>query len=121
MVLACLIALLNRDHFIDGPREALPFIANLAQNFPYTIMSLSQERYLNYFSQVLLKDFTPLSGPLVLSKILIVLDEEEIDPQQSQTAGQNEDSDEEIDGSKRVRAPIIDYSRMTEKLFFRIF
>ena len=42
-------------------------------------MSLSQERYLNYFSQVLLKDFTPLSGPLVLSKILIVLDEEEID------------------------------------------
>ncbi len=50
MVLSCLVSLLNRDLFQNGPKEALPFITNLAQNFPYTKMSLSQERYMNYFS-----------------------------------------------------------------------
>ena len=45
-------------------------------------MSHSQKRYLDYFNQVLLYDFTPLSNPLVLSKILLVFDEEDA-PQQA--------------------------------------
>ena len=72
---------MNRDMFINGAAEALPFIQDLAQNYAYTKMSHSQTRYLNYFNQVLLYDFTPLSNPLVLSKILLVFEEEDA-PQQ---------------------------------------
>jgi len=50
MTLACLIALMNREIFIEGVPEVLPFIQNLAQNFPYTKMSYSQDRYMNYFN-----------------------------------------------------------------------
>lgn len=41
---------MNREVFIEGAPEALPFIQNLAQNFPYTKMSYSQDRYMNYFN-----------------------------------------------------------------------
>ena len=41
LVLACLVALMHRDLFVDGATEALPFVAELAQNFAYTHMSYS--------------------------------------------------------------------------------
>lgn len=77
LVLSCLVALIYRDTFVEGPAEALPFVANLAQNYPYTKMGFSQKLYMNYFKQVLLFDFTPLARPLMLSKILFVIDEQE--------------------------------------------
>ena len=39
MVLVCLITIMNRHLFVEGASEALPFIQDLAQNFPYTKMS----------------------------------------------------------------------------------
>ena len=41
MVLACLTALMNRDLFIGGAFETLPFIQNLASQYPYTTLSVS--------------------------------------------------------------------------------
>lgn len=41
LILACLVALMHRDIFVDGAIEALPFVADLAQNFAYTEMSFS--------------------------------------------------------------------------------
>jgi len=41
---------MNRDLFINGATEALPFIQDFAQHYPYTKMSISQERYLSYFN-----------------------------------------------------------------------
>ena len=77
MVLACLVALMNKDIFVEGAYETLPFIQNLCSQWPYTALSVSQHRYLNYFNQVLLHDFTPLSKPLILEKIFIVYEEPE--------------------------------------------
>ena len=119
MTLACLVALLNREVFIDGAVEALPFIQNLGQNFDYTKMSYSQERYMNYFSQVLLHDLTPLSKPLILSKILIVIDEPSLeapDPHSDDSEGENR-----APASKQVLTEVMDYSMVTENLFFRIY
>lgn len=119
MTLACLVALLNREVFIDGAVEALPFIQNLGQNFDYTKMSYSQERYMNYFSQVLLHDLTPLSKPLILSKILIVIDEPSLeapDPDSDDSEGENR-----APASKQVLTEVMDYSMVTENLFFRIY
>jgi len=50
LVLACVTALMNRELFIDGAYETLPFIQDLASNYAYAQMSLSQERYLSYFN-----------------------------------------------------------------------
>ena len=60
-------------------------------------MSHSQTRYLNYFNQVLLYDFTPLSNPLVLSKILLVFEEE--DAPQQERAVSSFDGEEDGDFS----------------------
>ena len=119
MTLACLTALLNREVFIDGATEAIPYIQNLGQNFDYTKMSYSQERYMNYFSQVLLHDLTPLSKPLILSKILIVIDEPSIetpDPGSDDSEGENKNS-----STKQVLTEVMDYSMVTENLFFRVY
>ena len=67
---------MNRDLFVDGAYETLPFIQNLAQNYPYTELSLSQARYISYFNQVLLHDFTPVSSPLILNKIFFISTED---------------------------------------------
>ena len=120
MPLACLTALLHREVFIDGATEVIPFIQNLGQNFEYTKMSYSQERYMNYFSQILLHDLTPLSKPLILSKILIVIDEPSIEaPEQPDS----EDSEGEIKNSstKQVLTEVMDYSMIAENLFFRVY
>jgi len=66
---------------------------------------------LSYFNQVLLKDFTPLSGPLVLNKILIVY-EEEVTPKAKTEDGDSEEEEATVD---------FDYGKMTEGLFFRVF
>ena len=50
---------------------------------------------MNYFNQVLLHDFTPLSSPLVLCKIMIVIDEPSIEAVQQQ---QEDASDDSSDG-----------------------
>lgn len=107
MVLACLTALMNRDLFVLGATEALPFVANLAQNYPYTKMSFSQKRYLSYFNQVLLHDFTPLSRPLVLSKILINIEEQEIVPASNNS---DSDSDEPAPVTTAPMMTVTDYS-----------
>ena len=119
MTLACLTALLNREVFIDGATEVIPFIQNLGQNFDYTKMSYSQERYMNYFSQILLHDLTPLSKPLILSKILIVIDEPSIEapePDSEDSEGENKNS-----STKQVLTEVMDYSMVTENLFFRVY
>ena len=119
MTLACLTALLNREVFIDGATEVIPFIQNLGQNFEYTKMSYSQERYMNYFSQILLHDLTPLSKPLILSKILIVIDEPSIEapePDSEDSEGENKNS-----SAKQVLTEVMDYSMIAENLFFRVY
>ena len=72
---------------MGGATETLPFIQALGSNFAYTQMSFSQERYLAYFNEVLLHDFTPLFKPLILSKILIVFDEPTFDENQKDGEG----------------------------------
>ena len=41
MVLACLVALMNKDIFLEGAFETLPFIQNLSSHYPYTALSVS--------------------------------------------------------------------------------
>ena len=74
---------------------------------------------MNYFSQVLLHDLTPLSKPLILSKILIVIDEPSIetpDPGSDDSEGENKNS-----SAKQVLTEVMDYSMVTENLFFRVY
>ena len=63
---------------------------------------------------MLLHDFTPLSSPLVLSKILIVYQEP---PKRKTATRKGIDSDEEPEQQLEV----IDYSKIAENLFFRVY
>lgn len=90
-------------------------------------MSLSQERYMDYFSQILLHDLTPLSKPLILNKILIVIDEPSIESpskvsddsaEGDSKTGDHHNSSHTNPQANRV---VTDYSKITEDLFFRIY
>jgi len=71
---------------------------------------------------VLLHDFTPLSSPLILSKILIVIDEPSLEFPAEATAGASDDSQEEKQETPMPSQPeVMDYGKMTENLFFRIY
>ena len=75
---------------------------------------------MNYFSQVLLHDFTALSKPLILSKILIVIDEpslESPDPDSDDSEGEQHRKS----ASQQVLTEVMDYSMVTENLFFRVY
>lgn len=41
LVLACLIAFMHRETFVEGATEVLPFVQELAQFYTYTDMSWS--------------------------------------------------------------------------------
>lgn len=73
---------------------------------------------MSYFNQVLRHDFTPLSNPLILSKILIVIDEPSAD--ENQEADSSYESEEESK-QEPMALEVMDYAKMTENLFFRVF
>ena len=77
MLLACLVAFTNKNLFTGGAKEALPYIQMFANDFSFNKMSVSQWRYLDYFDQVLLHGFIPLSRSLTLSKVVIMNDPDE--------------------------------------------
>ena len=92
-------------------------------------MSLSQERYMDYFSQIYLHDLTPLSKPLILNKILIVIDEPSIESP-SKVSDDSAEGDSKTGGdhqhnsshtSHPANREVTDYSKITENLFFRIY
>ena len=59
---------------MGGSLEALPYVQKYSDQYSYTQMSHSQMRYLNYFDQILLKGFIPVTRALNLDKIVIVFD-----------------------------------------------
>ena len=71
-------------------------------------MSNSQIRYMNYFDQVILNDFIPLTRPLIMCKIIITL-EREMSPQKSKS----DDIESQLEQ--------FDYSKMINNLFVRVF
>ena len=71
-------------------------------------MSNSQIRYMNYFDQVILNDFIPLTRPLIMCKIIITL-EREMSPQKAKS----DDIESQLEQ--------FDYSKMINNLFVRVF
>ena len=70
---------------------------------------------------MLLHDFTPLSRPLVLSKILINIEEQEIVPHSSSSDSDASDSAESTPVTIAPTMTVTDYSKMTQGLFFRVY
>ena len=64
---------------------------------------------------MLLHDFTPVSKPLILNKIMIIIDEPSIE-----TPDADSDNSEEEQTPCPVLTESIDYAKNTENLFFRI-
>ena len=63
---------------------------------------------MNYFDQVILNDFIPLTRPLIMCKIIITL-EREMSPQKSKS----DDIESQLEQ--------FDYSKMINNLFVRVF
>ena len=85
---------------------------------------------MSYFNQVLLHDFTPLSGPLILNKIFCVSEEPQPVLEDSvilaeDYGGENSDEgygDEFDESVGKVTMPMcMDYNQLTDRLFFRVF
>ena len=69
-------------------------------------------RYLNYFDQIILQDFIPITKPLILCKIIITF--EEVSPKKSKRSKQED--------SEILEEPLVfDYQKMLKNLFIRIF
>ena len=75
---------------------------------------------MNYFGQILLHDLTPLSRPLILNKILIVVDEPSIESPEKSSDDISPQNDSKT-GGDILHSEVTDYSKITENLFFRIY
>jgi molybdopterin-guanine dinucleotide biosynthesis protein len=69
----------HKAEFPNGAVQVLPYVQEMWSFYKCTQMSEAQMTYLEYFDQVLVKGFMPLSKSLTLSKIVLVSDIEEFD------------------------------------------